>query len=129
MEILWKGTVYAKFRANHPKLSRNCAFPQNFHTRKLGEITVFFAVRGFHSVFLAWFGNLLQSKDLLLIKLLLLHYCRLILVTIRWDKVFKNRPSELTNWPSEWTKFQGVPCFSMYHFKWWKRLLSFFLWW
>ena len=24
--------------------SRNCAFPQNFHTRKLGEITVFFAV-------------------------------------------------------------------------------------
>ena len=22
----------------------NCAFPQNFHARKLGEITVFFAV-------------------------------------------------------------------------------------
>ena len=30
MEILWKGTVYG-----------NCA---NFHTRKLGEITVFYAV-------------------------------------------------------------------------------------
>ena len=26
-----------------PKLCGNCAFPQNFHTRKLGEITVFFA--------------------------------------------------------------------------------------
>ena len=30
--------------ANRPKLCGNCAFPQNFHTRKLGEITVFFAV-------------------------------------------------------------------------------------
>ena len=27
-----------------PKLCGNCAFPQNFHTRKLGEITVFIAV-------------------------------------------------------------------------------------
>ena len=27
-----------------PKLCGNCAFPQNFHTRKLGEITVFFTV-------------------------------------------------------------------------------------
>ena len=26
------------------KLCRNSSFPQNFHTRKLGEITVFFAV-------------------------------------------------------------------------------------
>ena len=33
VEILRKGTV-----------SANCAFPQNFHTRKSGEITVFFAV-------------------------------------------------------------------------------------
>ena len=31
--------------ANRPKLCGNCAFAQNFHTRKLGEITVFFAVR------------------------------------------------------------------------------------
>ena len=29
------------FRA---KLCQNCAFPKNFHTRKLGEITVFYAV-------------------------------------------------------------------------------------
>ena len=26
------------------KLCKNCAFPQNFHTRKLGGITVFYAV-------------------------------------------------------------------------------------
>ena len=29
---------------NRPKLSGNCAFPQNFHTMKLGEILVFYAV-------------------------------------------------------------------------------------
>ena len=28
----------------HAKLCRNCAIPQNFYTRKLGEITVFFTV-------------------------------------------------------------------------------------
>ena len=27
-----------------PKLCGNCAFPQNLHNMKLGEITVFFAV-------------------------------------------------------------------------------------
>ena len=43
MEILWKRTVFAEFWANHPKLRGNCAFPQNLHTRKLGEITVFCA--------------------------------------------------------------------------------------
>ena len=44
MEILWKSAVSAEFRANRPKLCGNCAFPQNFHTRKVGEITVFSAV-------------------------------------------------------------------------------------
>ena len=33
-----------EFRENHRKLCGNCAFPQIFHTRKLGEITVFDAV-------------------------------------------------------------------------------------
>ena len=32
------------FQAIHPKQCENCAFPQNFRTRKSGEITVFFAV-------------------------------------------------------------------------------------
>ena len=31
-------------KCHRPKLCGNCAFPQNFHTRKLGEITVFYAV-------------------------------------------------------------------------------------
>ena len=29
---------------DRPKLCGNCAFPRNFHTRKSGEISVFFAV-------------------------------------------------------------------------------------
>ena len=29
---------------HRPKLCENCAFPQNLHTRKLGEITAFYAV-------------------------------------------------------------------------------------
>ena len=29
---------------SHPKLCRNCFFPQNFHTRILGEIAIFYAV-------------------------------------------------------------------------------------
>ena len=44
VEILWKRTVSEQFRANHPKLCGNCAFPQNFHASKSGEITVFYAV-------------------------------------------------------------------------------------
>ena len=41
---------------NRPNLCGNCAFPQHFHTRKLGEITVFFR-NELHSAairFLAW---------------------------------------------------------------------------
>ena len=44
VEILWKGTVSAWFRAIHLKLCGRYAFPQNFYTRKLDEITVFCAV-------------------------------------------------------------------------------------
>ena len=43
-EILWKGTVSVQFRAICPKLCGNCAFPQNFNPRKLGEILVFYVV-------------------------------------------------------------------------------------
>ena len=35
----------AQFRVNRPKLCKNCAFPQNFHTRKLDDITVLYAVK------------------------------------------------------------------------------------
>ena len=44
MKILWKGTVSAEFRAIRSKLFRSCAFAQNSHTWKLGEITIFYAV-------------------------------------------------------------------------------------
>ena len=44
MEILWKRTVFAEFRAISPKLCGNSAFPHNFQTRILAEIAVFHAV-------------------------------------------------------------------------------------
>ena len=44
-EILWKGTVSAEFWTICPKLCGNCAFLQNFHNRKSGEIAVFYAVK------------------------------------------------------------------------------------
>ena len=42
--LVWKFCGKAQFPNSFGKLCRNCAFPQNFHTRKLGEITVFSAV-------------------------------------------------------------------------------------
>ena len=47
LEILWKGTVSAEFRAIRLKLCGECAIPQNFHTTKLGEITAFYTVHRF----------------------------------------------------------------------------------
>ena len=44
MEILWKRIVSAEFQVIRTKLCGNCAFPQNFQTRKLGEINVFCAM-------------------------------------------------------------------------------------
>ena len=35
--MFWKHTVSAEFRPNCLKLCGNCAFPQNFHPRKLDE--------------------------------------------------------------------------------------------
>ena len=42
--LLWKGTVSVEFWENCPKLCGNFAFPQNLHTRKLGEIMNFLGV-------------------------------------------------------------------------------------
>ena len=47
--LVWKFYGKAKFRIvlpYLPKLGGNCAFSQNFHTTKLGKITVFFTVTG-----------------------------------------------------------------------------------
>ena len=41
LEILWKGTISWEFRATN---YGNCAFPQNVHTRKLDENSVFYIV-------------------------------------------------------------------------------------
>ena len=43
MKNLWKRTVFSEFRVNRPKFYGNCKIPQNFHTKKLGEITVFYS--------------------------------------------------------------------------------------
>ena len=51
MKILWKGAVSAQFRANRPKLCGNCAFPQNFQIRKLGQIMAFFTVSITHKCY------------------------------------------------------------------------------
>ena len=44
-----KKTVIKIDSYTRPKLCGNCTFPQNFHTMKLGEITVFYAV--IHDIF------------------------------------------------------------------------------
>ena len=41
VRILWKDTVSSNFRVTCPKLCGNCAFSQNSHAKKLGEIKVF----------------------------------------------------------------------------------------
>ena len=53
------------YRANFPKLCGNCAIPQHFHTRKLGEITVFFPVRLYIGITMSRFSALLMDVLLL----------------------------------------------------------------
>ena len=45
VELLWKSTISAWFQAICSKLCGNCAFPQNFRTTKISEITVLFVVK------------------------------------------------------------------------------------
>ena len=56
VEILWEGTVSAQFRMIRPKLYGNCAcvFPQNLHTKKLGKMTVFYAVGDIRWHYIRW---------------------------------------------------------------------------
>ena len=44
VEILWKDTASAEICVISTKLCGNCKFPQYFHTRKLGEVTVIYVV-------------------------------------------------------------------------------------
>ena len=41
--LVWKFCGKAQFPHSFGRFAGNCAIPQNFHTRKSGEITVFFA--------------------------------------------------------------------------------------
>ena len=50
--LVYKFCGNAEFQANCPKLCRNCAFPQKFHTSKLGEIRVFCIVP--HTSLVVW---------------------------------------------------------------------------
>ena len=61
MKILRKGAVSAEFRTNRPKLYGNCASPQNFYTRKLGETTVFYAVKLYQE--LPAYQRYIQNSD------------------------------------------------------------------
>ena len=54
VEILRKGTVSAEFWTIRPKLCGNCDFRQNFHTMKLGKITVFYTVYIYDNVKHLW---------------------------------------------------------------------------
>ena len=42
--MVWKFCGKAQFPHSFGRFARNCAFPQNFHTMKLGEITAVYAV-------------------------------------------------------------------------------------
>ena len=44
VEVSRKCTISSEFRATRPKLYRNCVLTQNFHTKKLGELSAFCAV-------------------------------------------------------------------------------------
>ena len=44
--LVWKFAERHSFRIVSGDSPGNCAFPQNFHTSKLGEITIFYAVNG-----------------------------------------------------------------------------------
>ena len=61
MEILWKRTVSADFQAIVPRVCKNCALPQNFHTRNLREISVFYAVK---IKGLSRFSNKIKAHDI-----------------------------------------------------------------
>ena len=55
--LVWKFRGNAQFPHSFGQITRNCAFQQNFHTRKLGEITIFPAV-----------GQMLKCRFMLLQK-------------------------------------------------------------
>ena len=94
--LLWKFCGKAQFPHSFGRFAvyENCVFPQNFHTRNIGEITVFFAVI-FITLAIARV-ELLGREGLLSfhrIPTLYLH-CFLVVVCL---KISKDRSSSLGN--------------------------------
>ena len=46
-----------------PKLCGNCAFPQNFHTRKLGEITIFYGSLRCEQVLFRFYSDSIHTRN------------------------------------------------------------------
>ena len=63
--MFWKGAVSVELLANRPKIYGNCAFPQTFHTRKLGEFIVFMQCMpeyGFYLTSIIPYKNIILSS-------------------------------------------------------------------
>ena len=88
MEILWKRTVSTDFRAIVPKLCKNCALLQNFHSRNLREISVFYAVK---IKGLSRFSNKIKAHDIRT-------HVKLVLVTFRYFNLLNNEEGLYTLW-------------------------------
>ena len=57
--LVWRSCGKARFPYSFGPICRDCTFPQNFHTRKLGEIIAFYAVRAYLKMRrFARFGNI-----------------------------------------------------------------------
>ena len=61
VQILWKRTVSAEFRANHSILCRNYAFLKNFSAIKFCEISVFHSKNSINQWHLFWHSILWSS--------------------------------------------------------------------
>ena len=64
-----------------PKLCENCAFPQNFHIRKLGEIRAFYAVEHFQ-------GSVIISLDFCWLYFYFISYLVFIEFNLRTEVTF-----------------------------------------
>ena len=69
VENLRKRTVSGESRANLPKLCGKCAFPQNFHTTKLGENTVFHVVNQTQNQISQYFDKKCRSDQVIFFQL------------------------------------------------------------
>ena len=86
---MWKGAASKKFRANRPNLCGNCAFPQNFRTRKLGEITVFYAE--FQKIFILFFKS--SRPEVFCKKVILKKFAKFTGKHLRAAALFKRDPN------------------------------------